>query len=164
MSYTREEWAVLTTEQRGLCVLAANQTDDHGYGRCCAKRYGKKINYTHVRAWIDHYGMLPPPETPCICHHCDNPACENIGHLYAGTHAQNMQDKVLRKRDHNAKKVCCPKCGGSYTDDGDGTRHCKPCKVLNDVARQVKRYAEDEEYREKRKAVERARYAAKKAL
>lgn len=32
------------------------------------------------------------------CHHCDNPPCCNPSHLYAGSQAQNMADKVKRNR------------------------------------------------------------------
>jgi hypothetical protein len=31
-----------------------------------------------------------------ICHHCDNPPCFRISHIYCGTHATNGQDRVNR--------------------------------------------------------------------
>jgi hypothetical protein len=33
-----------------------------------------------------------------VCHHCDNPACINPIHLYAGTPLSNMRDRRERKR------------------------------------------------------------------
>lgn len=40
----------------------------------------------------------PIPKGRVICHHCDNPACCNPKHLYAGTQADNGQDMAARSR------------------------------------------------------------------
>lgn len=37
------------------------------------------------------------------CHHCDNPACCNPAHLYAGTAKDNAADKVRRRRSRGAR-------------------------------------------------------------
>jgi hypothetical protein len=36
-----------------------------------------------------------------VLHTCDNPKCCRPGHLYQGTHADNVRDRVSRGRSYN---------------------------------------------------------------
>jgi hypothetical protein len=53
-----------------------------------------------------------------ILHHCDNPACVRIDHLFQGTHTDNMRDKSQkgRWRGNPIKRVqlVCQRCNKVY--------------------------------------------------
>lgn len=58
---------------------------------------GQRIQITHL-LWHATYGQPVPPDKQ-INHHCDNPACFRIDHLYLGTPKENTADMMRRKRD-----------------------------------------------------------------
>ena len=60
----------------------------------------------HRQAWRIFRG--PIPAGLCVLHRCDMTACVNPEHLYLGTHAQNMHDKVVRGRCHKHVKHLSP--------------------------------------------------------
>ena len=67
--------------------------DKDGYG---AFRHDGNNKRTHRLSFQMHVG--PIPDGLQICHTCDNPPCVNPAHLFAGTHQDNIDDKVEKGR------------------------------------------------------------------
>lgn len=66
-----------------------------GYGQLKV-RTGSAIN-AHRFAYEVHHGVALDP-SQVVRHTCDNPSCVNPNHLRLGTHADNVADRVQRKR------------------------------------------------------------------
>ncbi len=64
-----------------------------GYG---GVKWKSKNVRAHRLAWELTHGKIP--DGMCVLHTCDNPPCCNPNHLFIGTHQENMQDMVNKKR------------------------------------------------------------------
>lgn len=75
------------------CRLWTASTIGRGYGQMTFK--GIK-SYAHRMAWVAAHG--PIPDDMHVLHRCDVPICINPEHLFLGTNADNMADKIAKGR------------------------------------------------------------------
>jgi hypothetical protein len=82
-------------DRSGDCHLWTGYITDHGYGTFSMSRKRGAVQ-AHRAAWELAFG--PIGEGLKICHNCDNKKCVNVNHLFAGTQAANIQDKMNKSR------------------------------------------------------------------
>lgn len=104
-----------TTDHTALPVLSQNdlnrfwsfvdiRTDDECWpwmGGRLPKGYGhftfrRKAIKAHRLSYFINTGI--DPNESIVCHKCDNPPCCNPGHLFAGTHKSNAEDRSAKGR------------------------------------------------------------------
>lgn len=75
------------------CWVWKASTFDTGYGQF---KFGERTVRTHRFLWEQVYG--PIPDGLDVLHHCDNPPCVRLDHLFLGTDQDNSDDKVAKRR------------------------------------------------------------------
>lgn len=129
----------------GSCVEWSGRSCVQGYGRFrwydeATKRPVQWL--AHRWTWTQVYG--PIPGGLHVLHSCDNPLCVDVAHLRLGTNAENIQDKLDRRRHARHAATACAK-GHPYSDDNlvmraGGARGCRTCN-RDKAARHRKRSA-----------------------
>ncbi len=76
----------------------------YGYGYLGNRRRPNLL--AHRVSWELHNGPIEGEQ--CVLHHCDRPCCVRPSHLFLGTRADNVEDKVTKARGNtrlNLEKV-----------------------------------------------------------
>lgn len=115
------------------CIEWTGTRNAKGYGR---RRFRGRTWMAHRVTWLQAHGEIP--DGMYVLHHCDNPGCVNIDHLFLGTNLDNVHDRDGKGRQHNMRKTHCPR-GHEYDHiTTSGRRWCRQCD--RDNAR--RRYAD----------------------
>ena len=75
------------------CWVWVGRPNTSGYGTFSLN---KKRERAHRVSWMLNRG--PIPEGLQVLHKCDNPPCVNPDHLFLGTNADNVKDRVSKGR------------------------------------------------------------------
>ncbi len=85
-------------EPEGECLVWTRAKISTGYGMITldGRRKHRQVELTH--RWVYQQLVGPIPDGMHVLHHCDNPPCVRLDHLFLGTNLDNILDRVAKGR------------------------------------------------------------------
>lgn len=109
-----------TPDPKTGCWLWKGQINSAGYGVLWMGKEHKPVFVGAHRYSYEHF-VGPIPDGMFVCHSCDNPPCMNPAHLWLGTAAENVQDKMDKGRQYRAASIPSkPFCKNGHNYERDG--------------------------------------------
>jgi HNH endonuclease len=107
-------WSKVDKRGEDECWNWMGYKNEDGYGRVQIKEwsyFAHRVIFNLVNPGIIELNAPKSyDETGFLLHTCDNPSCCNPKHLWVGTHAQNMADKVAKNRQKKFPTDTGPRC------------------------------------------------------
>ena len=113
----------------GDCLIWHGGRNNNGYGYIADPEHPGRVVGVHRLSWTTQRG--PVSRGLHVLHRCDRRACWTVGHLFLGTHADNMADMVSKGRTANG---------------GTSQTHCKrghPLAYLRSNGQRTCRFGSD---------------------
>lgn len=93
---TERLWAKIKKAGPNDCWIWTASVNSYGYGQVWGGANVRKLLRAHRVAYEDVVGKIP--RGILVLHKCDNPPCCNPSHLFLGTDADNVADRVAKGR------------------------------------------------------------------
>lgn len=87
-----------TIDKSGDCWLWTGGKDSDGYAIVRSGLSSRRVSRV---IWMLAHGPLE--NGIIVCHHCDNPACCRLEHLFCGTHGDNARDRKAKGRNNSQR-------------------------------------------------------------
>ena len=124
--------------RQGECIVWTGAQAGRGYGQFSFK--GQK---QPAHRWIFEHFVRPLVNGELVCHHCDNPPCVKLAHLFVGSQSDNMRDALAKGRLRSSGLPVDPfmcQHGHTYRPENtyinpEGHRACRICQRAQDRKR-----------------------------